>query len=283
VRCKDIHALSPIDVKHGLSGIGLGIHFLIKNRFVKGNLNVILKDIDDAIFKKLTSNEYYNSVDALTLIHLLCYWYVRLQEQKNESEMQWLYKELTIQLINEIYKKIDYSFCEAPLFYTIDYPVPLFLFILSKFYELNFYSDTIRKLLDEFSYVLFSTIPLLNANKLYLFWGLDTWNKVLPSKKTKDYIRLIRNLNMQTVLTHELRNHNVFFKDGLVSIYFLLSALKEYFDKEEYKRYCEIIIQKIKTSDVWKLLAEDSPVFFQKRDLFDGYCGTSLFIRMLDT
>ena len=43
----EIATVKEIDIKNGLTGIGLSIDYLVKNGFVKGNINNILQEIDD--------------------------------------------------------------------------------------------------------------------------------------------------------------------------------------------------------------------------------------------
>lgn len=45
----DINSSTPIDFENGLTGIGWGIIYLIKNGFIKGDLNDVLEEIDNAI------------------------------------------------------------------------------------------------------------------------------------------------------------------------------------------------------------------------------------------
>ena len=48
---EDIHADTPLDFISGLSGIGWGILYLLKNRFVEGNPDEILSDIDKRLME----------------------------------------------------------------------------------------------------------------------------------------------------------------------------------------------------------------------------------------
>lgn len=64
---------SDIEVGTGLAGIGLGIDYLIKEGYVSGDVNVILEDIDDSIFKKLNNRDYCRNSRVLSLIYLLIY------------------------------------------------------------------------------------------------------------------------------------------------------------------------------------------------------------------
>ena len=42
-----------LDVEDGLAGIGLGVTWLVKNRFIEADLNELHEVIDDAIFRKI--------------------------------------------------------------------------------------------------------------------------------------------------------------------------------------------------------------------------------------
>jgi hypothetical protein len=46
-----VDTVKEVNIKNGLSGIGLGINHLVKNGFVNGNINTILEDIDNYLFK----------------------------------------------------------------------------------------------------------------------------------------------------------------------------------------------------------------------------------------
>jgi len=48
----EIHDEIPINFESGLCGIGWGIEYLLKNRFMEGNPNEILTDIDQKIMEK---------------------------------------------------------------------------------------------------------------------------------------------------------------------------------------------------------------------------------------
>jgi hypothetical protein len=274
--------LPSVDVRFGLAGLGLGICYLIKEKFVKGNINTVLADIDDKIFKELSSTAYYEIVDSRTLIHLLYYWPVRLKEQKEGSETQWLYQELVIYLLNKLYEKVDSSFCETSIVYTTNYLVPPFLYVLSLLYRLNFYNYRIQKLVAEFSLQLFSTQPLLHANKLYLLWGLGAVRSVMTIKSLDNYIRLIRSkLKVDSILSDELRAKNVFFNNGLTSIYFLLTQLTDYFGGEELLNMKDRIRVKMESSNIWELLNENSSYFGTYKGLYNGYCGVALLKRII--
>jgi hypothetical protein len=48
---KDIHVNIPVNFKDGLCGIAWGVEYLIRNKFVEGNSNDILEDLDKRIME----------------------------------------------------------------------------------------------------------------------------------------------------------------------------------------------------------------------------------------
>jgi hypothetical protein len=55
----------PVCIENGLCGLGCGLHYLIKNGFLEGDIDEVLEDIDHAIinsFESGTGNEHRNDV-----------------------------------------------------------------------------------------------------------------------------------------------------------------------------------------------------------------------------
>jgi hypothetical protein len=154
-----IDSVNSIDLKYGLSGIGLGLRFLIKKKYIYGDVNRVLKDIDDKVFKSLCNTALIDSFNPLFLVNLLYYLSIRLEDQRPNSESEYLFQELAIQTINQLYSKIDIHFFREPVNYTFDYALPLFLFVLGEIYHFNFYQDKIKKILDEYSLDILSIYP----------------------------------------------------------------------------------------------------------------------------
>lgn len=63
---EDIHADTPLDFISGLSGIGWGILYLLKNRFVEGNPDEILSDIDKRLMEIHLPNVQDTSLPGLS-------------------------------------------------------------------------------------------------------------------------------------------------------------------------------------------------------------------------
>lgn len=275
-----ISEIQSIDVKNGLSGIGIGIDYLIKNNYTRGDINKILEDIDDILFKNLSYPQYYEKIDTFHTTHLIYYLCVRLKDQKENSDEEYLFKELIIQTVNNLYERINISFYEEPLFYTLDYPLPQLLFVLSEIYKLNFYNYRIIKIVEELSYKVLSIIPILQCNKLYLLWGIDALNKQVNNINWERHIFLLKNnINIEHILCSEIRNKNIYFNDGLASIYYLIDSLSDYFDNSEINMTKKKIVDKIMSSNAWEQLKGNQQYFEMHTGLFNGFIGTSILLK----
>lgn len=276
----DFGTIKSIDPRNGLPGIALGFSYLIDKKYVNGDINTILKDIDDYIFLSLTSSNHYNVISQLNTIYLLIYLVNRYKRQKANNESQYLMQELIIHTINLLYQKIDLTTFEEPPNYQVDYPLPLFLYALSSAYHEGIYNHKIIKILEEFSPKILSTMPILHANRLYLLWGMGVSSN-LNIKGWSDHIKRLRTfLNVNTALTQELVDKNIFFKDGFPSIYMLLHSSRVFFDRKELSLHKKTILDRISNSEMWILLKDNPDLFSTKTGLYDGYCGVSMFVRM---
>lgn len=278
----NITTVNTIDIKSGLAGIGLGINHLIKNNYVKGDVNIVLNDVDDIIFKNLSYPKYLKKTDSLSLIHILCYLCLRFKDQKQGSENEYLYRELIIQTVNNLYEHLSPNFQIEPLSYNTDYILPQFLFLLSKIYQLDFYNYRLIKIIEEISYKVLSTFPTLNANRLYLLWAMDALNKLIKDERWRDHIVLLKEqTNIEHIFNYELRNKNIYFQDGITSIYYLINSLADYFDKRQLEMIKLQTINKIRSSEIWNLLESNPQYFNEHNGLYDGLTGIFLLLHKL--
>ena len=100
------------DIKAGLAGIGLGFDYLVENEYVKGDINDILEDVDDILFKQICNPEIKGNNDISLKLQLLYYFTVRLKNQNKNSENGYFFREAIIDAINFISDKIYSLFLE---------------------------------------------------------------------------------------------------------------------------------------------------------------------------
>ena len=275
-----IDTIQTIDIRTGLTGIGLGVDFLIKNSYVKGNINTILQDIDDFIFRQLSFPKYYDSLEAMTMIEALYYFSVRLASQKKGSETEYLFKEIIIKTINNAYLKLEKTQLNGRFIYDAAYGLPLFLYVLSRIGRFGFYNVRIANILRELSPVVLSTVPALHANRLFLLWGMSAIGEDMRPEGWNGHIRLLmRELDMEKIVNSELNDRNLYFSDGAVSLFLLAEQLREQLGEEAVSLFQKSLPAKIEQPEVWELLLQTGYYFEERRGLYDGYCGLSLLIR----
>lgn len=268
--CTQSQFVNSMDLNNGVSGIGLGISYLIRNKFITGDINKILSDIDDKVFKELSDPTLFEKTDILGVIQMTYYIIDRLESLKKNSENEYLFKELLIHLSNKLYQNISIQHFEEPLFYTAEYLLPQFLRLFSKIFKLNFYNDRLLKIIHELSFYILSTFPRLHTNRLFLLWAIDALNKQMHDKELERYISFLYNhFDIDEVFNRELPSYNIFINDGYSGIYLLLIHLNQYFAKEKIAQCKRIIVDKV-------LFSQSRIDPSSNTGLYNGYCGTYL-------
>lgn len=269
---KNINESLPAGFEDGLAGIGYGIKFLVRNGYVQGDVNEILSDIDNEIIKKVSYPEFFERTNPFELIGLLYYFSSRIPDINQEKdETLYIYKEITIDLINRVYQMVADSICREPLSFTINYSLPLFLCVINQILALNFYNDRITKILEEMTPRILSLLPYVHANRLFLLWGMAAVNRQIRSEEWEAHIDLLKSsIDMDKILWEEMRNQNVYFENGITGILVILSLSKI------MKYDSNIFLEKLEKSDVWDMLGKDISYFWQHVGLMRGFCGIAL-------
>lgn len=262
-----------IDVEEGLAGIGLGINYILKEKFVEGNVNELLKDIDDVIFKEFVYEDN-SSISTRTLLHLLFYLYMRLREN-NLLEL----KELLIKLFNLLSRKIDDKLINEPSFFSIKkYNLPFFLFISSKLLSLNIHNQKITHTIISLSSKILSNRPLLYSNRLYLLFGVLS---ILPYLKNYSWIEyanyLYSEISVPKILK-EFRSDQIFPMDGLSMIYLIGKSINamnnQYHINYDWTALNDIILN----SNVWEELCKNKVYYDYHKGLFNGFPGVVMIL-----
>jgi len=233
--------------------VGIGIDFLLKRKFVTGNINQILEEVDIALFQQMTSsiNPQILTYETLGFLYIVYYLSLRLEKQKSGSDNRFFMEELTIKAFNEVYASLNSAFYDEPVLFDLNYRLPPFLFVLSNIHSLQFYNYRIEEVMKEMAGLIQSRIPALHANRLYLLWGLVKLKQVTGFEFWDEQITLIyRSINVQKIIMQELRNKQVFIKDGVASIYLLLTALEAIGYKIPYD--ANLFRKRFYDSEVWK-------------------------------
>jgi len=252
-----------------LAQIGMSIDYLLKQKFVEGNINSILGDIDSLIFKTIAFEKNPITYRTNGIIPVLLFICNRINSLKKGSDARFIMEDLCIKLFNDLCQSFDPGFYDEPyLFNMLKYKLPQFLFVISKMVSLQFYNYRIIEVIKEISGLIQSRIPALHSNRLYLLWsllhlksatGLGSWNEQIDI--------LVNHIDYQKIIYEELRNKDLFIQDGVAGIYLLLNALKNTtlplsFDKV-------IIRKRIEESEIWK-----DERALENKGLINGFSGT---------
>jgi len=235
-----------------LAQIGWSMDYLLKQKYVGGNINFVLGDIDRLIFKAVVFDKTpvtYRLNGIFFILYFIC---MRIEEQKKGSEERFILEELCIKLVNELYRSFDAGFYDEPYRFNLaDYKLPQFLFAVSKIYSLEFYNYRINEILHEISRLIQSRMPALHSNRLFLLWSLAHLKQATGREVWDEQTNLLANhIDYQKIIYTELRSKNVFLLDGVSGIYLLLNALKDTpypipFDKTLFRK-------RIEDSEIWK-------------------------------
>ncbi len=270
--------IASINIEDGMLGISLGISFLIRNNYVQGNENAVLKDIDDEIFKWITFN--YINGDTSVLIQALYYIYVRkLSTLSNESDF--FFNELAIHIINELHSKMESILAEEAVRFSLDTKLPLFLFALSKIYQLDIYNHKIINILREITPFILSKYEYLDSQRLYLLWGISKINLHIKDERLAEHCNLLVSRIDVNKLIGEFRNKGVFLKDGVAGICLLILSLEEE-EKQmlNIKYFQEKAKEKIESSLIWDMLNDAN--HFEGYIGLLGYCGVSIILKKMN-
>lgn len=269
--------MMDITVDSGLSGIALGIRHLIKGQFIAGEINDVLKEVDEVIFKKLaflpkeTTTKHIPKVD---LLHLLYYLYVRYTDQTT-SNSRFIYQELIIHSLELFLYDLHLGFFKDYFTFSTQYfHTPLFLFIIGKLYDLNIYSDRIEKILQEYCIPILSLFPLSAGNRLYLLWGLLKIRNILPDhqKKVVEQIdRLRASIQVVEMVEQEFHDQDIYMTNGLSAIYYLLVDLQN--NDPDYSIVFDhfLFYRKMEASQAWNSMMKEDFYFQKYCRFYEGY------------
>lgn len=137
-------------LENGLIDIGLGFNYLIAKKFVKGNINLILSECDDSIFKSLVqlqqSQGTFRLHEALSMLYHILYLTVRLHSRDLGKQNQFLFQHLICQTINYIENNYFHGKYEEPIIFSpFNYFLPLYIAILNRVFNLGFYNAKIGR------------------------------------------------------------------------------------------------------------------------------------------
>lgn len=267
---------TTIDFSIGLSGIAWGMHYLAEKGFLTGSIDNALRDVDDLLFRTIQSEWLEDEKKKRgDFLWLLFYYSDRLRTIKSKTEKA-LARRTVIQIINHIEDNFSENSWEEPLHMDLEsYELPLYLFLLSKFYSLGFYDYKIIKIWDGLAHTVLSSMPVRHGNRLILLSAIQNTLKYASLPRWEEHAELLKkNIDHEKIINQEFLNKNLTLRRGLAGYCLMLSLQQDELVPPQLKSR---ILERIEQSEIWD--GRFNPrlnAFTGNIGLVNGYAGVSL-------
>ncbi|MDR0891780.1 MAG: hypothetical protein LBN24_04120 [Mediterranea sp.] len=283
---KDIYTYAPkmtnIEFSNGLSGIAWGFHYLFENHFVSGDINDILKEVDDVLFRTIHPAYLWgeDTQNRCEFLWILFYYSDRLKTIENPVEKR-LMQKTVMTIINHIEDFLPKIQWEHPLRFDLTKnDLPLYLLLLHRFYQYGFFNDKIEKIWEELSPSVLSLTPTLHINRVHLLYGMRS---VLQSAQITGWAAhaksLEESIDHERILRKELLDKNVTLRTGVAGYALLMFWL---YGPSFYSSMKQQLLDRIEASEIWQeRFNPQASSISSSFGLLDGYVGPSLICHTL--
>lgn len=236
--CEEINNTPTIDFINGLAGIGFGIEFLVQNSFIYADTDEVLAEIDDILELK---SKNITSLKDIIGIGLYFLWRLKKTNTTNNNVKTIIVKQVLIQIIKELYKKIYNSNKLILRYYTksknllnnefdITWIYPILIWFLTELHSFNISNSKVRNMIN------ILILPLLDKSN----WPLSQSNCLLLGLSIKNLHKNVKNPNINLISTiaseliekfynesikTELNVNNFSIKKGSAGISFIYANL----------------------------------------------------------
>lgn len=264
-RVKDVDILS---IDCGLLGIGLGLNYICKTKGNDSDIDDVLEDIDNKVFKRVV---YNNTVPIAELSEILIYLMVRFRDGLKDDIQRNIFKEVVKQIIERIYKIRESYFFSESIPYTIMYPTYLFLYALVEFHKLGIYSCRIERIVKEIKIPMLANFPYLYPNRLIMLFLAKCIAKEFDEQEWDLYAEMLnRTITIEDIINYQMKNKSIYLLDGVASVYIIANEINK-LDSIKLNLDKRLCIKRIFSSIEWKYLARDKTLL-----RLNGYLGIRL-------
>lgn len=252
----------------GITGIGFGILYLLKNGLCEGNPNIVLKDIDDTIFKALCDSIMNNKKDIHEDIFKCIYLCVRIKNSQISKIEKEMFEEILKRSFNKIYNFIPYIINSEPqIFSPFDYSLLMFMYLTIRMKELNLYEKKINRMLQEWLPQINSIRPISKGHQYLLYKMIEEIQDIHQNTEN--------NTLNKDFFFHEMKNMSLSFATGVSGLWLFMNIanLKD-------PKISELIIDKIRLSEIW-IRFNDIESILTSDSLFTGLPGIILTYQKL--
>lgn len=256
IASNNISEHTPLDLKDGLTGFILGLRYLIKDKIIDGDKNLVTEDLNNYIYLRISflrhwinTDETFKTISA-RLIDILIYLLFRIDDFDDDDE-HWICENFIIKTMNEIYQERATSFFQEKIPASIDAPLPLYLWCLGKIYNYGIEKERVQNLLKEIGYEVFSLFPQFHYNRLVLLYAISQFCTEIQQEQWSNYAQILyNNISIEKILFKELQDKRIYFLNGVAGVYLLLLALNKE-NKFSFKISHQMFYNRIIKSEVW--------------------------------
>lgn len=231
--------LSISNFENGLAGIGWGIEYFIQKRYVKGNANEILEDIDTRIFKILTEYNQTSFEFTTGLTGYLYYLIYRLKNDRSNSSTSLINKELLVFSINKIDEiaSLEFLHIVKDISFDLFWKFPLILLVFGEAYNLKIYNVKINNIIKQWTEYFEVFLPSLHINRFYLSFALNRFNNVIPQPRLSKQIQILLTSIDKEILLKEIDYQLLSLRAGWPGVlYLLFLAQRDFNEQPQYKK-----------------------------------------------
>jgi len=232
---------SPRNLENGLAGIGVGIEYLVENKFIKANTNEVLEEIDNEMIKDIS----YSTLNNISILRgigsYILYFFYRLKSfkgntQKSEELKSALNRALVL-LDNHIdfnRTSIEYNkVLREPEKFDITWNYTSVLWLLAELVDFRLLENEVVQILSKILSLMecYNIYPQLHSNRLLLCLAVER----LKSCKKNVYdgfyfnwliFKLLDGID-RNLIKRELVLRSPFLRDGTLGISLIYLKLYE--------------------------------------------------------
>jgi len=291
---KEIHAKTQCDFENGLAGIGWGIEYLLRNKFIDADPNEVLEEFDSQIIHEIT----FHAPDDVGILYglngYILYFLSRLQSNTPGSTTYEILNNSLKETLNKLQKRIEEhssdiltdDIWKEPEIFNLTWNYPNALWVLVELVDNVLFITQSEHMIKQLLKPLEEgrILPKLQSHRLMVALVLE---KIKRFKSGNILKHIPENLNgtMNESINHEniaseLVQNSVFLKNGTSGISFIY---KWFFKTTKNPYY-------LKESEYWKSRSFELPesdlgfagFYYEKRDessvlgILEGISGINL-------
>lgn len=273
----------PMDFENGLAGIALGICFLVKNGFVEADLDEILLEVDDKVYKFLIAN--MDKIPFNLRQGVLGYLFFTLTRYEvvgdsGDGSNRYIFHRLGADLINRLGQLIEEEKFQSrePLLFTIYWDFPVLLILLAKARKLDINQCKVDRIVEYLSPMVVSLFPRLHGNRLYLLLGMEYILKQVDLSAWREHADFLRaSIDPSRIIDEECKNLNIRAMDGISGLDFVSRRLEILTGDNGLRFQEELVFAKIDEAVCWGEL-DFYKVFKKSVGLVTGLSGIGMLL-----